>query len=111
MVPMVPHDFPQGFLMVPMVPRQVPYVSGFPRVCLWFQWFRQGFPTPGTTPLGFACLLGREPLVELLLGHHADPRIQNNRGHSVPWRGRWGHGDWLEVEGWVNGLVDSLVNG
>ena len=35
-----------------------------------------------TTPLGFACFFGGERFVEFLLQHHADPQIQNARGHT-----------------------------
>lgn len=41
------------------------------------------FAEISTTPLGFACLLGREPLVQLLLEQRADPEIRNNRGHAA----------------------------
>jgi len=39
------------------------------------------FAEISTTPLGFACLLGREPLVDVLLEYLADPHVRNNRGH------------------------------
>lgn len=41
------------------------------------------FAEISTTPLGFACLLGREPLVQLLLEQRSDPEIRNNRGHAA----------------------------